>query len=454
MTDAPPAAPLPARRGRTRDAREFLPAALEVLETPANPLGRAVALALAAFFMIAVAWAFLGRIDVVAVAQGRLVPVGGVKAVQSLEAGVVRAIHVADGQEVAAGELLIELDPTESEVDREQLQRDRMEAAVETTRIAAMLDRLAGGTGPFGPPADADPALVGLHADRLASDVAAYEARMASLDAERARLAADRAALEAELAKLRATLPFLAEREATLRALEADGHAARPVWLEAKTQLIASAHDAEVLEHRVAEADAALVAAERAKAELATDARRRAMEALQDARRRLELNDIALRRADKRERQQRLTAPVDGTVQQLAVHTVGGVVSPAETLLVVVPDGAELEARAFVLNRDKGFVRAGQDAAIKLEAFPFTRYGYIDGAVLHLSGDAIEDDARGPVCDTRLSLAATSIAADGEDVPLAPGMAVTVEIATGQRRVIDFLLSPILRYRDEALRER
>ena len=443
-----------AKPRRGRDAREFLPAALEIMETPANPLGRGVAIALSAFFAIAVAWALLGRIDVVAVAHGRIVPVGGVKAVQSLEAGIVRAIHVRDGQKVAAGELLIELDPTESEVDREQIQRDRTEAAVEAARIEAMLDGLAGGPGAFEPPAGADPALAGLHANRLRSDLAAYEAQTASLDAERARVAADRAALDAELAKLRATLPFLTEREATLRALEAKGHAARPVWLEAKTVLIASVYDAEVLEHRVAEAEAAMVAAERRKAELEAEARRLAMEMLQDARRRLELGDIALRSADKRERQQRLTAPADGTVQQLAIHTVGGVASPAETLLVVVPETGDLEVQAFVLNRDKGFVRAGQTAVVKLEAFPFTRYGHIDGAVLHLSGDAIEDEARGLVYDARVSLAETSIAADGEAVALAPGMAVTVEIRTGERRVIEFLLSPLLRYRDESLRER
>lgn len=452
MAEAPSRSPTKPRRGR--DAREFLPAALEVLETPASPLGRGIAIALSAFFAIAAAWAFLGHIDIVAVAQGRIVPVGGVKAVQSFEAGIVRAIHVRDGQRVKAGELLIELDPTESEVDREQLQRDRMEAATEVARIEAMLDGLAGGTGTFEPPGDAEPSLIALHADRLRSELAAYEARIAGLDAEYARMEADRAALEAESAKLKATRPFLVEREATLRALEAEGHTARPVWLEAKTLLVESEHDARVLERRMAEADAALLAAGRRKDELAAETRRQATEALQDARRRLELNDIALRSADKRERQQRLRAPADGTVQQLAVHTVGGVVSPAEILLVVVPDTGELEVQAFVLNRDKGFVRAGQVAAVKLEAFPFTRYGYIDGAVLHLSGDAIEDETRGLVYDARVSLAAGAIVAEGENVPLEPGMAVTVEIRTGERRVIEFLLSPLLRYRDESLRER
>ena len=435
-------------------AREFLPAALEVLETPASPLGRAVALALCAFFLAAVLWAFIGSVDIVAVAHGRIVPVGGVKLVQPLETGTVRATHVRDGQHVAAGDLLIELDPTESEVDRDQLLHDLMEATVETARLEAMLDGLAGDAAIYEPPAAADPVLAALHGDRLRADLAAHKAQLASYEAERERLVAARQALAAELAKLRTTLPIVEEREAALRALEEQGHAARPQWLEARTSLIENRHDADILAHRITQADAAIAAAELEGKVFTADAHRQALAALQDARRRLEQGSIALRSADRRERQHNLRAPVAGTVQQLAVHTVGYVVTPAEPLLVVVPDDADLEVQAFVLNRDKGFVRPGQEAVVKLEAFPFTRYGFISGEVLHLSGDAIEDEAMGAVYDARIALAATSIHADGHDVPLVPGMKVTVEIRTGERRLIDFILSPLIRYKDEALRER
>ncbi len=162
----------------------------------------------------------------------------------------------------------------------------------------------------------------------------------------------------------------------------------------------------------------------------------------------------ALRKAPKREDQQHLVAPVDGVVQQLDVHTVGGVVTPAQPLMVVVPADAPLEIEAMVLNKDKGFVAAGQVVEIKIESFPFTKYGTIDGSLSHVSGDAIQDEDLGPVYTARVAMDKTTIQVEGDTTPLGPGMAVTVEIKTGKRRVIEYVISPLLRYKDESLRER
>ena len=441
-------------RKRGRDAREFLPAALEVLDTPASPIGRTLALALAVFFAIAVLWALIGRVDIVAIAQGRIVPAGGVKLIQPLESGTVRAIYVQDGQHVVEGELLVELDSTDSEVDRDRLLRNRDEAAVDVARLTVLLDGLAGREVRLRAPAGVDLNLVTLHAARLQADLAAYRAALASYDAEEQRQSAEQDALIAEHDKITNTLPIIAEREAALAQLVDQGLTARPVWLDVKAQLITTQHDELVLDHRVEQAAAAAVSAMRAREKFVAETVRQAYVDLIDAQQRLEQAEIALRTADNRAQQRSLTAPVDGTVQQLAVHTVGGVVSPAEVLMVIVPDGDDLQVEAFVLNRDKGFVVVGQDAVVKLEAFPFTKYGTIAGKVVSLSGDAIEDDRHGLVYAAHVALAGSDIHADGKDVPLVPGMAVTVEIKTGERRLIDYLLSPLLRYEDEALRER
>ena len=143
-----------------------------------------------------------------------------------------------------------------------------------------------------------------------------------------------------------------------------------------------------------------------------------------------------------------------GTVQQLAVHTVGGVVTPAQPLLVIVPSDHPLEVEAFVENKDIGFVHPGQEAEVKVETFPFTRYGTLHASVTQVSHDAISDDKRGLVYSARVKLARDTMAVDGQTVRLTPGMAVTVEVKTGSRRVIDYFLSPLLQYRDESLRER
>jgi hemolysin D len=151
---------------------------------------------------------------------------------------------------------------------------------------------------------------------------------------------------------------------------------------------------------------------------------------------------------------QRLTAPIDGVVQQVAVHTVGGVVTPAQELLIVVPQEHPVEVEAQVENKDVGFVKNGQIVEIKIETFPFTLYGTISGKVVSVSDDAAPIEKVGLVYPTRVSIDRSTMQVEGKQVNLSPGMAVTVEIKTGQRRVIEYLLSPLLRSINESLRER
>ena len=156
----------------------------------------------------------------------------------------------------------------------------------------------------------------------------------------------------------------------------------------------------------------------------------------------------------QRDQLMQLRAPVDGTVQQLAIHTVGGVVTPAQALMAIVPSEESLEVEATVLNKDIGFVKPGQRATVKVESFPYTRYGYLEGIVETVSHDAAQDEQLGLVFPARVRLAGASLQIDGVEVGLTPGMALSVEIKTGKRRVIDYLLSPLRQHAGEALRER
>ncbi len=443
-----------AAKPRSKDEREFLPAALEIMETPASPAARAVALTLAAFFTIAVVWSLVGELDVVAVAQGRIVPTGGVQTIQPLEIGVVRAIHVRDGQTVKKGDTLIELDPTESEVDKEQMVRERMAALVDLARLQALLRGLFGKEPDFEPPKGADRSLVALHRQRLRSGIFAYQAQIASFEGEFARRIADREAIKAEIAKLKATIPLIQERDKALKKLTDKGNAPRRLWLEVRQLLIEQQQNAVIQKHRLAESEAGMISARKERRKIEAEARRDALAEMVEAKDKAVAADLALRKALKREDQQHLVAPVDGVVQQLDVHTVGGVVTPAQPLMVVVPADAPLEIEAMVLNKDKGFVAAGQVVEIKIESFPFTKYGTIDGSLSHVSGDAIQDEDLGPVYTARVAMDKTTIQVEGDTTPLGPGMAVTVEIKTGKRRVIEYVISPLLRYKDESLRER
>lgn len=442
-------------RGLVRGAdRAFLPAALEILETPANPAGRALALLIALMFALAIGWAVIGRVDVVAIAPGRVVATGGNKVIQPLELGVVRAIHVADGARVAAGAPLIELDPTESEVDLGQLRGQRLERALEAARLSAYIAGLRGDDPVFEVAALGAPErLARMHRTRLRSDLAAFHAERASVAAERDRREAALASVAAELAMREEILPILRARAAAAEQLFAKGLTSRPQYQQIQAGLIEATHQRDIRRNRVAEARTGLVSIDKDLSYLVADRLRASFADLTEAETALAQIDLALQRAEARKARQVLRAPVAGTVQQLAAHTVGGVVRPAAALMVIVPDDAGLEVRASLLNRDMGRLEEGQAVEVKLDAFNFTRYGTVKGRLRSISQDVVEVEGLGPVYDARIALDAAAIRAGGRDVPLAPGMTVTAEIRTGTRRIIDFLLSPLKRYGDEAIRE-
>lgn len=438
---------------------EFLPAAVEVLETPASPVGRAVVLLIVALFLIALGWAWFGHIDTVAVAQGKIIPGGRVKTIQPLEIGVVRGIHVEEGQVVVAGQPLLDLDPTEAGADRDRLARDLVAVRIDLARLEAMLgpegdrgreDPLAA----FDPPSDADPALVAMQRAMMSERLEEQAAKLAALQGEVAQRRADLAGIEAAIDKLAQVIPLLGERVMVRDGLAKKGWGSKLLVLDLRQELAERKGDLEVEKSRRQEVRAAL---------RTLDQRRHEIEAAFFAALHAEMAEALQRRdglvqelkkAEERRRQRNLIAPVAGTVAQLNAHTLGGVVSPAEPVMVIVPHDSELVVEAMVLNKDIGFVAAGQDAEVKIESFPFTKYGLIDGTVLQVSADAIEDEELGLVYPARVALHDKRILVNERFVPLAPGMSVTAEVKTGDRRILEFFLSPFLRYQDEALRER
>jgi len=434
---------------------DFLPAALEILEKPPSPLGRIMLWTLLLLFTATVLWATLGHVDVVATAQGRLIPRERVKVIQAAEIGVVRAIHVADGETVAAGDVLVELDPTISGADENSARQRLMMAEVALARAEALLGWLDEGRAPrFAPPGGVAPAVARTQQRLITARIREFEATRDALVQEHAERQAELRVVAREEAKLSETLPLLDEQIAARAALLEKGLTPRLVFLEMRERQVAMQKDLEIAGDQIERTRAAITAVDRRIDRVVQEFRRTLVGELAeaDAERAIAIQELA--KAAQRNRMQRLVAPVDGVVQQLAVHTLGGVVQPAEPLMVVVPGGGELVVDALVLNKDVGFVAEGDPVEIKLEAFPFTKFGVIAGTLEDISGDAIEDENLGLVYQARIALAAQTIRVAGREVNLAPGMTSTAEIKTGKRRIIEFLLSPLLRYRDEALRER
>ncbi len=420
---------------------QFLPAALSLQKTPVSPAPR-----LAMWLMIAVAlltllWAMFGHIDVVATAQGKIVPNGRIKTIQPIETAAIKSIHVTDGQLVKAGQILIELDATAAQADQDRLRGDLGVARLEVARGQAMLAALDKG------------AMLKLERPEGVSDTVFDEARrllagqMAEVSAKQSQIEAQIGQSEAELRsmqtlvrKLEQTAPIARQRAADFKKLVDKNFVSQHGYLDSEQTRI--------------EQEAALRQARTQRAQLLAETRRVSLDGITNGQQKISALEQELLKANTRSKLMHLTSPVDGTVQQLAVHTVGGVVTAAQPLMVIVPSDNSLEVEAFLENKDIGFVKANQDAEVKVETFQFTKYGTIHAKVTSVSHDAINDEKRGLIYLTRVKMDKSTINVDGTTVSLSPGMAVSVEVKTGKRRVIEYFLSPLIQHTKESLRER
>ena len=442
------------RNHKSIEEHEFLPAALEIMEKPPSPGLRLLMLALCSLFTVALLWSFFGRIDVVAVATGKTMPMANVKVIQAMEISGVRAIHVRNGQRVRKGQLLIELDNTMAGADEAQATRGLLSAQISRARNDALLAHLRGRPARFAAPPGTPGEVAATQNMVIASAVAEYEAERASLSQSRAERSAELAGSLAEISKLRQTLPLIDQQLEARRQLGARGHYPMLKVLEYEQLRVEHLQNIQVQESVAAKARASIGNIDAQTARLRQTFAKAASTEMATAEDESSVRGEELRKSERRRSLQHLVSPVDGVVQQLAVHTVGGVVQPAEPLMVIVPSGSDIAVDAQILNKDIGFVREGQEVRVKLEAFPFTDYGLIEGVVETISRDAIQDEKLGLIYAARIRLARNYIVLGTRHQPIGPGMAVQAEVKTGERRIIQYLLSPISQTVAEAGRER
>ena len=447
---------------RLADEAAFLPAALSLQDTPVHPAPRRLAWVIIMLFVITLAWATLGSIDIVAVASGRIIVSDRTKVIQPFERGVVRRILVKDGDRVSAGQLLVELDPTAARADIVSLTESARAAKSECLRARTLLSLLAGTLKATSPvaldarhiPSDWNAQARAEAQTQLAAEWNDIMARLGRLDAEYQRRQAEQSTVRAMVAKIEATLPIALKRERDFQALTAQGFVSSHANQDRTRERIELDRDLATQQSRLLEARAMLKEAEQARLAYLAETGKALNErmALAELKRHQYEQDLA--KAFQREQLASLIAPVDGTVQQLALHTEGGVVTEAQPIMVIVPEGAELSAEVMLENKDIGFVAPGQEVVVKLETFPFTRYGVINAIVNKVTQDAITDEKRGAVFPALLKLREMHINVDGKPIKLAPGMNVTAEIKTGKRKVIEYLFGSIQKAANESLRER
>jgi len=472
------------RKGRRpffeREDREFLPAALEILETPPSPVRIWMLNVICAFVAVAIAWMFLGHIDIIAVAQGKIQPTGRVKLVQPLETGKVRDVLVGNGSKVEAGQVIVALDDSEAKAEVESLEASLASARAESVRRKAAIDGALNKN--YAPtdvswPSNLPRENIEREKRVLASDLTLLNSSLASIAAQREQKQAERERLTNTIASQKELLKIEDQRVQLRSELEGQKLGSKLTLFDALEALQIQRTSLAQQEGQLTEATAAVEVLDRDAIKTVSTFIADNSQKMAEADRQAEDTAQKLIKARARASHMLLVSPVSGTVQSLSITTVGQVVMPGEELLRIVPDNSGFEIEAYVANKDIGFITVGQKAVIKVESFPFTRYGTLPGHVARVSDDAIpEPDAQQREADPsrsgRSTLAAggqrvqnlvfpvtvaleeNTIAAGDRAVPVSNGMAVTVEIKTGDRRIIDYILSPLVQVASGAMKER
>ncbi|MGE3551030.1 MAG: HlyD family type I secretion periplasmic adaptor subunit [Geobacter sp.] len=405
----------------------FLPAALSLQERPVSPAFRLTARLLMTLVAVLIIWSIVGKIDIIVNASGKIIPSVRTKTIASVDVASVAALHVTEGQAVKAGDILIELDTSVSDAERDKAAGERSMAQLQVARSKALIAAIDTNHSPR------LPNVPGVQAEK-------WEAEQRHLEGQYRDFVAKLKRINGDIDRYAQELPLATQRARDYKELLNNRDVSQHAWLE-KEQMRLD------LEGRLADA-------RNQRAALIAETKRMAHEAVIEGIRLASASHQDAIKSAAHSRLLRLVAPVDGTVQQLAVHTVGGVVPAAQPLMQIVPGEQAVEIEAFMENKDVGFVQEGQQAAVKIDAFEYTKYGTIPGTVTHVSRDAIQDEKKGLLYSTKITLAKSSMQVNGRSVALSAGMAVNVEIKTGDRRIIEYVLSPVLRHKRESLNER
>ena len=433
------------------DDKEFLPPAVEILETPPSPMGRMLVWAILTLFVLVILWSFIGEIDEVVVARGKVIPIGYTKVLQSEDKGIVKRILVQEGQKVKEGELLMELDRTMSESDLNALKKEIAYYDINIRRVLAELENK-----PFVPGSGGE-----VESKDFVQQMSLYnsrqserKARLEFYDAQIRQKEDSIRVAESSLEKYRQLLAIAREREQNLKEIVDEGAISKYTYLEYKGKRIELEQNVSMNLSELSAAKAEASAARQQKAQYWAEWNRQLQEELINCRKQYNTLKESERKAELKNKLIEIKSPVDGAVHKLDIHTVGAVVQEAQGLMQVVPEGTPMEVEAWVENKDIGFVRPDMSVEIKVDTFNFQKFGTIKGKVREVSPDAIEDKDRGPLYRVMVSLHEEKLHMDNKDLQIYPGMTVSAEIKTRKKRIIDFFLEPFQTYKNEALRER
>jgi HlyD family secretion protein len=447
------------------DPQDFSPSLLRVQTQPPAPFASVMLRLLLILLFALILWAAFGKLDIVATAQGKLIPQTYVKIVQPFEQGMISEILVTEGQHVVAGQILMRLDTTMSDADGKAINADYRVKQIALRRIDAELADKEFKRQRNDPDTHYNEALNQYRANRLAYQTA--------LDQERSthdKAQSDLAAAQQARTKLTETLPHYRDQAKAYADMAKDGYVSKLAATDKEREHIEKEQDLKTQEHIIASAQATLASSSRKLEQISADYRQRLQAERADLSGRLDKTQAEFDKQQYRHDLLELKASQDGIVKDVATHTIGTVISPGTILMTLVPKDEILRAEVWVTNEDVGFIHQGDPTKIKFASYQFQKYGMVDGEIAHLSADATDNTQQGagqsapPTAKSPngqafayralVDLKAQELLVDGVRHALSPGMQVTAEMHLGTRTILEYLLSPVTGAFQEAGRER
>lgn len=448
---------------REPDYHDFSPPLLRLQEVSPNPLGRAVLWLLAGMLIALIVWALIGRLDIVAVAEGKLIPQSYLKIVQPADAGIVKDILVHEGETVRAGQVLMRMDTLISEADTKSIAAEYQRKRLALRRIDAELSGQ-----PFRQQAGGPPALAGEVAAQYRANRNALDAALAEERSWLAKARAELATARQVQARLDEVLPHYQEQDKAFEKLARDGFAGSIMASDKKRERIEKEQELKTQAHLIESAQAGIAQSEKKLAQIESDYRRQLYAERNEVQGAFDKLAQEVAKQTHRQALLELRATQDSVVKDLATHSIGTVVQPGTVLLTLVPREETLRAEVWVSNEDIGFVRPGLPVKLKFAAFPFQKYGMVEGVVELVSADSADGNTgngaspgdkhqgKNPplVYKALVALKSMQLEMDGERFLLGAGMQSNAEILLGTRTVAEYLLSPVRKAWHEAARER
>jgi len=429
----------------TKDKHEFKPLLVEIEDRPLNPLGRMLLWTIIAFIILGSLWLYIGKIDIVVSARGKVIPYGEVKVLQPIETGVISKLLVKEGEEVKKGQVLVEIDPSVTETNLVSKQKNLELLEIETSRLMALIE----GKAFITPPNCEDADLLSTQRLIFQTSRQGFKQQQLLIKKQILQIQEQIESAMVDVSRLRQHSENTKIREANL--LEVIDIIARSEYDDTHKEVIEYEEQIRMKEHGVTQLNEQLNELDEKYLLITQDYQNKLLEELTLKRKEATLLKVEIESIEFKKAKQRITSPVDGYVTKLMVHTIGGVVTPAEKIISIVPKDVPLVIKATVLNQDIGFIKEGMDSALKIDTFNFQKYGLIPAEVIHISDDAIEDEKLGSIYEVYLKPKKEFLMVKGEKVYLNSGMSVTAELKVGKRRVIEFFIYPLIQYLDEGM---